>query len=308
MKKSFIKWVYVLLTVLGLFGIVRLYHHLTDDFRLENMTYVLPFEAPWQVPPLQAGEHQRLVQIFDQKFSYIGKGAQCYAFVSEDQQYVLKFFKFKHLKPNLLLDWLPSIPPFKGYKQSRVEKKKRQLLRLFNGYDLAYRHYRKESELIYLHLKPTQYLQLQATVIDKLGFKQKINLDEVVFLIQKKGDMLSARLQQLLSQDHLEEAKQAVGRILKMYVLEYQRGMYDRDHGVMHNTGFIGEDPFRLDVGHLCLEASMQQVEVYKKDLKRVVGEIDTWVKHVYPQYYESLSSFLAREYDHWTEGPLDVH
>jgi len=54
-------------------------------------------------------EHQELAQILNQKFSYIGKGAQCYAFVSDDQLYVLKFFKFKHLKPNLLVDLIPSI-------------------------------------------------------------------------------------------------------------------------------------------------------------------------------------------------------
>ena len=84
-----------------LFGIARLYYRLTDDFRLANITYELPFKPSWKVPSLTKEEYSRLAQITNQKFTYIGKGAQCYAFASEDGEYVLKFFKFKHLKPNM---------------------------------------------------------------------------------------------------------------------------------------------------------------------------------------------------------------
>ena len=171
-----------------IFGGFRLYYRLTDDFRISNMTYELPFEAPWKAPAISEEERQQLAQILDQKFSYIGKGAQCYAFASADQHYVLKFFKFKHLKPGLFVDLIPSISPFSGYKQNCIERKRRKLMGVFNGYDLAFRENRKGSELIYLHLVPTDHLKLQASVIDKIGLERKINLDDVVFLIQRKGE------------------------------------------------------------------------------------------------------------------------
>lgn len=307
MSRRLKRWIYGGAIALLLFGAVRLYYRLTDDFRISNMTYQLPFEAPWQVPSLTSEEHQQLAQILGQKFSYIGKGAQCYAFVSQDQQYVLKFFKFKHLKPNFIVDLLPSIPPFKGFKQSCIERKKRKLIGVFNGYDLAYRENRQDSELIYLHLLPTTHLHLQATVIDKIGLERQIKLDDVVFLIQKKGETLRTRLNHLLKQERVQEAEQAISSILAMYISEYNRGIFDHDHGVMHNTGFIGNQPFHLDVGKLNKDDRMRQVDIYKKDLEHVVWKIDVWIKATYPQYYSEISHFLAQEYQHWTGEALDI-
>ena len=188
------KWIYFLLGCFILFGTRRLYYHLTDDFRLANMTYELPFEAPWQVPPLSFDEHQNLKDILNQKFYYIDNGVQCYAFSSEDDQYVLKFLKFNHLKPSLLIEYLPPIFSFWEYKQSCIERKKRELIGVFNSYDLAFRENRQISELIYLHLVPTQNLQVDVHVVDKIGLERTIHLDDVVFLVQKKGETLRSRL------------------------------------------------------------------------------------------------------------------
>lgn len=307
MSKCLKRWGYFFLAVLCLFGVARLYYRLTDDFRLANMTYQLPFKAPWKVPVLNAEEHHHIEKILDQKFSYIGKGAQCYAFASQDDQYVLKFFKFKHLKPNLFVEYLPSIPPFKEYKQSYIERKKRKLISVFNGYDLAFRENRQTTELIYLHLLPTQDLHLKAMIMDKIGLEHTINLDDVVFLIQKKGETLRTRLRHLLNQQQVEEAKESMAKILEMYIFEYQKGIYDHDHGVLHNTGFIGDQPFHLDVGKLNQDERMKQVEFYKKDFEHVIWKMDVWIKSSYPQYYPEFSKFLSQQYHQWTGDEIDT-
>src|SRR5205085_4802729 len=110
---------------------------------------------------------------------------------------------------------------------------------------------RQTSELIYLHLLSTDHLHLKVKVIDKLGLERTIALDDVVFLVQKMGETLRTRLRHLLNQNQLEEAKKAMSSIVEMYISEYRKGIYDHDHGVMHNTGFIGNQPFHLDVGKL---------------------------------------------------------
>ena len=299
--------IYIFALILIVIGFFRLYYRLTDDFRISNMTYQLPFDAPWEVPLLSDQEHQELAQILNQKFSYIGKGAQCYAFVSDDQLYVLKFFKFKHLKPNLLVDLIPSIAPFNSYKEACIERKKRKLIGVFNGYDLAFRENRKGAELLYLHLVPTTNLKLQATVIDKIGMERKIELDDVVFLLQKKGETLRNRLNQLLKQGKVQEAEKMIAAILNMYISEYQKGIFDHDHGVMQNTGFIGDQPFHLDVGKLNKDDRMRDVNFFKKDLEHVVWKIDVWIKRSYPAYYQQLSNFLAQEYEHWTGEVIDL-
>ncbi len=307
MSKHLKRGIYWILAFLFLWGAVRLYYQLTDDFRLANITYELPFEAPWKIPVLNPDEYRSLEQLLDQNFFYMGKGAQCYAFVSEDGQYVLKFFKFKHLKPNLLVDYLPFISPFKEYKQRCIERKRQKLIGVFNGYDLAFRENRQTSQLLYLHLLPTQHLQLQAKVIDKIGLERNIRLDDVVFLIQRKGETLRTRLRHFLDQRHVQEAKQAVASIFEMYISEYKKGIYDHDHGVLHNTGFIGSQPFHLDVGKLKKDERMQHVEFYKKDLELVIWRLDRWMKNSYPENEAEFSKFLAQQYQKWTGETLDI-
>lgn len=301
-------WLYGVLGALLLFGAMRIYYHVTDDVRVSNMTYKLPFKAPWQVPELTPEARQQLTQVLDQKFYYIGKGAQSYAFASEDQQYVLKFFKFKHLKPNFFVNLIPSIPPFKTYKNNVIERKKRKLLSVFNGYDLAYHHNRQDSQLLYIHLLPTQTLHQHVTIIDKIGREKDINLDDVVFLIQRKGDTLRTRLTQLLEKGQVPEAGKAIASIVTMYVSEYKKGLYDRDHGVLFNTGFVGDQPFHLDVGKFSQDDSMRNVQVYKKDLEHVVWKIDQWVKMHFPQYDAVLTPFLELQYQLWTNEALDLN
>lgn len=296
LKFSF-KWTFCLLVTLLLFGAVRLYYHLTDDFRLANIKYDLPHEVRWQSSPLSVGKRRQLAAILNQKYYYLGKGAQSYAFVSEDQRYVLKFFKFKHLKPNIFVDLLPPIPPFKSYKENSFERKKRKLIGVFDGYALAYRLHRIDSGLLYLHLLPTTTFKQSVTVVDKIGMSRELHLDDLVFLIQKKGVTLRNRLSSLLKEGRVDDAQKAISSILEMYQSEYRKGIYDRDHGVMQNTGFIGEEPFHLDVGKLSKDDRMQDSSFYKKDLEHVEWKIDRWIKISFPQYYEELSAFLAKEY-----------
>ena len=207
----------------------------------------------------------------------------------------------------MLIDYLPPIPPLKGYKQSCIERKQRKLIGVFNGYDLAFRENRQLSELIYLHLLRTESLHLKATVIDKIGLERTINLDDVVFLVQKKGETLRTRLRRLLNEQRIEEAKEAMAKILEMYISEYMKGIYDHDHGVLHNTGFIGDQPFHLDVGKLNQDGRMKEVEFYKKDFEHVVWKMDVWIKHCYLEDYPEFSCFLSEQYQKWTGDVIDV-
>ena len=297
------KWLCFLIAILTIFAGARLYYRLTDDIRLANMKYTLPFSSDpaWEMSPLTEHEYADLKRILDQKFSYIGKGAQSYAFGSEDGKYVIKFFKFKHLRPAFYVENLPDFPPFSTIKANDFERKKRKLISIYNGYSLAFREHKAGSGIIYLHLLQTNNLHLQAHIKDKLGFNRTVPLDDVVFLIQKRGETLRTRLNKLLTERRLLKAQQAIAFIIDMYMTEYRNGMYDRDHGVMYNTGFVGEVPFHLDVGKLEKDERMREKEFYKKDLTHVLWKMDEWIKRTYPEDYLTLTDFLSQEYKRLT-------
>lgn len=282
-KRSLQKFLFI--SAFALFALVRLYYHLTDDFRLGNITYEIPWKMEWDFS-ISPSERPLLAEILNQKFYYLGKGAQVYAFGSADQKYVIKFFKFKHLKPSFALSFLPSIGPLREFKIKNQERKERKLRGVFYGHAIAFEYDKEHSGLLYLHLNTKDALGLEVELVDKLGFQRKVALDSVPFVIQKRGETLRTVLSALFEKGNVELAAIRANQILDMYLEEYRKGVWDRDHGVSHNTGFIGDIPFHLDVGKFSFGGELQSSEFYASDLKHVALKIGSWVKTNYPSHY----------------------
>lgn len=293
--KSFIpknRIIQVVLAILLLTVCVRFYFRITDDFRIANITYPIPYHPEWEVPPLSQAEKESLDAILNQKFSYIGKGAQSYAFGSDDGNYVLKFFKFKHLKPSLFVDYLPPIGPLDSYKTTQIARKARKLESVFVGYRLGYAVHKNESGLIYLQLNPNQgHMNKNVIVRDKLGFERSIDLDSVVFILQEKAKTTRTVVNELLQKGDMQGVKARIGQIFNLYVLEYSKGIYDRDHGVMHNTGFVNDKPIHLDIGKLTLDERMKLPEFYQPDLILIGNKFARWLKENYPKEFPEIAS-----------------
>lgn len=278
------RWLlWVALVIVTLFVGLRIYFRATDDFRISNIMYDMPYHAEWEIPALSAKEKNDLDAILNQKFTYIGKGAQSYVFGSEDQKYVVKFFKFKHLRPSLLVQVLPDVAPFTSYKQKVAARKQRKLYGVFTGYKLAYDVDKDNSALVFIQLNPTHSAK-EIKLVDKLGFNRTVDLGEVAFIVQEKGQTLRNVLAELLNQGDVATAKKRIGQIFDLYLSEYSKGIYDHDHGVMQNAGFIGERPIHLDVGKLNNDDRMRQPEVYQEDLYKVGSKMKVWLDDNYPK------------------------
>lgn len=293
-KTPFRRWLGLLSVIaLSAFVIVRIYYAVTDDFRLGNITYEMPYEKSWEIDPLPAEQESQLNQILAQPYFYLGKGAQSYVFASQDGRYVLKFFKFKHLRPSWFVDRLPSVGPIKTYKEKQAARKERRLLGVFRSYRLAYELNREEGGLIFIQLNAVNNLKRSVTVIDKIGLRHTIDLENYPFIVQYKGESLRVVLARLLDEGDLNTVKRRIGQIFDVYAGEYRKGIYDHDHGVMRNTGFIAEQPLHLDLGKLMREENMKDKTCAKQDALLVVAKIKAWVKRNYPRYHEELSSYI---------------
>jgi hypothetical protein len=302
LKKLFI----FLLIGISLFGAARVYYALTDDFQIRNITYSIAARQEWEFPAT-AAEKLELKRIMGQKFYYLGKGAQVYAFGSEDGLYVIKFFKFKHLKPSLFIELLPPIGPLKKFKEQSIQRKTRKREGVFSGHAIAYKYDKDNSGLLYLHFNLTHDLCLKAQVMDKLGRSHEVDLDSTIFVVQKKGITLRAALQEELEKGRVEAAAKKGAKILQMYVEEYRKGVFDRDHGITHNTGFIGDTPFHLDVGKFSRPTPPPSQDFFREDLAHVAFKIKQWVKNNYPEYSAEFDFLLNEHKVRLFEGPSDA-
>src|SRR3989304_3794415 len=65
----------------------------TQGFRVEKSLPPPHRDVRWHFPAPSEEERIELKKTLSQPFTFLSKGNECYAFVSEDGQYVLKFFK-----------------------------------------------------------------------------------------------------------------------------------------------------------------------------------------------------------------------
>lgn len=302
-KRHWIIWSIVI--ALAVFGLARLYYRMTDDFRYANMQYEMPYQKEWEIASLTASENAQLNAILDQPFTYVGKGAQAYAFESQDKRYILKFFKFKHLKPSSFLKFLPPVSPFKQYRETQEYRKIKKLNAVFAGYKLAYDKNKLESGLIYIHLNKTDNLNKSVTVKDKIGLKHTIELDPVVFVIQEKGKTLRTVLNDILKQNNVPLAITRINQIFDLYYTEYQKGFFDHDHGVLHNTGFVDNRAFHLDVGKLTPDEEIKLPENYEMDIAKVAVKINLWLRNNYPIVQPEISLAMEEHLSQLLQKPF---
>jgi len=281
-----------------------LYHRYTGGFSLENIKYDWPGSHAWELPSPEAGELQVIKKIVDQPYHFFGYGNQTYVFASEDGQYVIKLFRFGHLKPPLWFKFTPDIPPFSTLRRNKHESQQKRLYKLFKGHWLAYQYDRERSGLVYVHLNPTDCLHSTLPLIDRLGMKTELNLDSAIFVIQKKATVARTLLEQSLSQGNVKETKSTIDGIFDLYMSEYKQGIYDRDHNVVDNVGFCSGQSIRIDVGKLLKDDAMMLPENSVLDLQeKVCKRLNAWIKRHYPQYHEEFSEYLDSKIIEWGQG-----
>lgn len=253
------------------------YEFFDRQFSLNNISGLV---SNVRIEPLMGEEKDLLKAVLNQPYAYLARGRQCYAFVSQDGQYVCKFFDLRRYKPHGLTSLLPSNP-------ARMQKK---MNRLLNGYKLAYEHDRDFSMILFLQLQPNASLQQQVTVTDRFGFKHVLDLDDVPFVIQRKAIPAREEITKLLLKDDLEGAKRRFRQLMEMYAAEHRQGIFDRDRNFMYNTGFVGEKPMRLDVGRLRADERLKNYDFSRQELDKIIFErAGGWLQRHFPQYREEI-------------------
>lgn len=270
MRKWMIPFYFLCASVLGWWA----YEKYQDDFNLKNITWDYPFNFSWIPPPLSPNEQQKIDQILSQKFSYLDKGHQVYAFESEDQKYVLKFINFSRLKPNP--EW--------------TQEQKTRFDRVFKGFILAFQKDKENTALLYLNLLQTGMEGKKILIKTRFGKHYTVDLTNTVFVLQKKATPSRKVLKELKEKRDISKIKERLRQIIALYLDEYRRGIYDSDHNVLYNTGFIGDAAIRIDVGRLKADAEFKRAAIYKKDLEKIIDKrISRWLKLNLPEYHDEI-------------------
>lgn len=210
----------------------------------------------------------------DQTYHFLGKGRQSFAFVSVDGKTVLKFFN----KDYFQMPWYSFLLPNK-----EAEIKKRQLRKKYfsEGYSLAEKYLPKQTGLLYVHYGVTKSLP-KVKVKDQANRFFTIDLNQVPFVLQRKGDPIYLALQEIYEKDGKQGLCKAVDEYLQLLTLRIQLGIADGDHDIEHNYGFLDGKPFHLDPGRLYLR-DLTDKNALAHEWWVGTHELRKWINQQYP-------------------------
>ena len=284
------KLLYLFLILGAIVGIERLSHTLTDGFAPTNITSNLPYHSNWDVTTAQ-DDLEEAEQALSQSYRYLESGSQSFVFISEDGEYILKFFKHKRWRLNPLFEKLP-LPTSLDVKRERWKRKKQETIySTFKSCKTSYVHFKKETGLLYLHLNPTTHLNRTLIVKDRMGLKHQIALDPIQFLLQRKAIPTDEYLLSLKKSGDLEGSKKAITNLLDFTLLRAQKGYSDKDPHLIRNFGFIKGEVVEIDVGGFHRDPKKDLHYFYNHEIYRIQNKILPWLEKNYPE----LSSFTEK-------------
>ncbi|MCB1110883.1 MAG: hypothetical protein KDK64_07860 [Chlamydiia bacterium] len=284
------KWIFLCVIVLLSGGCAR-----PKGFTLKKITSHHTPVPEWEVEnTMTRGE---LDTLFNQPFTYLGSGNHTYAFVSDDGQYVIKFFKQKHMKTRTWVDHLPLPAKRIFYPMGKVDRRMKEREESFKSYKIAFQKLRNETGILYLHLNKSDCLNIPLTLIDQHQKTLEVSLDEMEFLLQKRATLTFDHLKTLYKEGRAEEAQAAILSLLDVVAKRKQKGIYDKDLQFFKNFGFVKNQAIEIDIGEF--REDVLPYPTYD-ELKILSYQIRDFVKMHAPKHLSAVEAEIQGEIEQY--------
>ena len=296
-KKKFTLF-HVFLIIVALIATRAIYYSFSDGFNLQRIKNTFPIDT-LQNEPITNEKQQQLQHIFDQPFVYLGKGSQAYAFVSKDNQYVLKLFKCYHLKP---IDWLLKLPLPGGsadqYRNEQVARREKKLQSTLASYRIARDILPTECAIIYLQMVPSPSFSQMVTFTDKIGRTYTIDIAQYGFVLQKKAELIFPVLDRLIYTKNEAAAKAIITSIIELMVQRSKKGIQDQDPDLHKNAGIIDGKVYCIDIGGFHENENIKSAHVMKPDITRFTRRLHAHLINLDTPLSRDLAAYLNSQID----------
>jgi hypothetical protein len=286
MKTNLLTAIYLLVAA-ALFPLQRFCEKQTAGFSMARISFSLPAQSMAYTPP--DGE------ILKQKFRFLGSGGQCFAFVSEDGEYVIKLLS-RGVVPTFLLD-LPMPVFFKEAVMKRASRVQKKWQRDLQSYQLAFTELKDESGLVNLHVQETNCIGKRLNISDPLGIAHAIDLDKTAFILQKKAEPLLCYLYEQVKAGRIDDAKHALEQTISLLSARCQKGIFDEDPRLHKNLGFVNGAPIFIDVGRFKKDEMRKSPKVYQQDLLSMTPRLRAWLAQEDPRLAQHLDTLVKNDH-----------
>lgn len=261
-----------------------------DGFYIDRITTCFKDDPQWDISPTPE-QIERARSVLQQPFYYLAHGFQCFAFVSQDGRYVLKFIRHQRLRPLFPVEWIPDISFLKQFKESKIQQGKKRADYLFRSLKVSFVDVAYETGLLMVHLNKTKNHYPQVTLVDKAGTEHVIAIDNFEFVLQEKAVHIKPLLANLMQEQKLDEAQRRIDQIFSLLATCAKKGIADNDSQLIrkNNLGFLQDRAIYIDTGKLTRKESIKTRSRFEEDLERLTPLHD-WLMAEYPElatYFE---------------------
>ncbi len=294
----------VLLLVGGFLLVERLCHKATDGFALNKTIYPLTEELADELEPFSVKHKHAKDILTNHSFHYLASGAQCYAFDSDDHKYILKLFKFQHMRIPPWIKYLPLPTSLERYRTAKLARKRQVIAELFGSFQLASRYLKEETGILFLHLRKTSDFQAQLTIFDKIGKQHKLNIDTTYFVLQLRADLAYDKINEWMKKGKISKARDGIRSLVALAATRCEKGLFDKDPDFRTNFGFVKGRATQIDIGRFSKRRHHCKKSICQPEIIRITREFRKWLQ----EHHEALVEVLDEEVnkvmiDHGTDS-----
>lgn len=289
MKKIFFR-IFFLIAVIAL--ICKLWINYSCSFRIDK---IQP-DRVLQNPELNISDSFNSDAILNQNFYLLDKGRHTFVFSSEDDKYVIKFFRFHRYSMPFFFKIFKSYPFIKNYYEKLDKELNISYLETMDSYKLTYENLKDETATIYVHLARNNILNKKIKIFDKFLIKHEIDLDKYGFVLQHKAKSFSKEFLKV------KEDKLAIENLLASFFenlsLIYKKNIINNDRHILNNLGIIDNRVVEIDTGRFSMNLDMSKKEILEKEVYHYTVYLRKWLSKNIPQALPVLDSHLVKFVD----------
>jgi hypothetical protein len=284
-----------LFPILFLFAILFLGYSLGYKNKIHPQKFVLcqSSHPDWETPIL---DQNLQTQIFNQDFFYLGQGKQSYVFLSKDDQYIIKFAKLNHYKRTQFLSFLP----FCKFLHKNCVKKtiilNKRLLQYLDSQKLTFDNLSQECALLYCHLNKTSSLNRKLALYDPWKRKFIVDLDDHIFIIQKKIPSYQNILFDYQKNHQTEKVRQYLKKMVDFHQKLLHRCLVDTDKGFYKNYGILNNEIVCMDTGNFIYDANLQDKNHLNQRFNFLFKKMRLWVQKNFPEEKVFFDVYLKNQ------------
>jgi len=244
-------------------------------------------------PKWEVDNTEDIDQILSSPFYYLAKGNNCYTFVSEDGQIILKFFRQSHLGRHTWQNALPLpsalMPKYQEKMARRIEKRMDD----FANYKEAFENLREETGLIYLHLNRTESLNKQVKLVYKTKREDFVDMDKMEFILQRRAEVGFAPIEQRLMRGDVDGALALCKATLELVKTQCAKGYQDTNLNLRERVGFIGDRAIHIDINHLQENPKIKKTKATRAELTKVAEQLKSYFRENHEEHLEKLETLV---------------